>query len=148
MHTVAVVAFPGVVPFDLATPCEVFARARHETGAPAYDIRVCGTEATVQTALFALNTRFGLDALEHVDSIVVPGTDDLDRPVPPALLDALRAAADRGARISSICTGAFLLAAAGLLDGRRATTHWLAAAELARRYPRVEVDPAVLYVDA
>jgi transcriptional regulator GlxA family with amidase domain len=79
--------------------------------------------------------------------VIVPGIDDLDRPVVPELLRALARAAERGARVASICTGAFLLAATGLLDGLRATMHWRAAAELARRHPRIEVDPHVLYVD-
>ena len=91
--------------------------------------------------------RFDLSDLEGADTIIIPGVADFDRPVPRKLVKALRAAAARGARLASICTGAFLLAATGLLAGKRATTHWLAAAELARRHPAIEVDPAVLFVD-
>src|SRR5687767_6058973 len=147
MHLVAVVAFDGVVPFDLATPSEVFARVRLRDGTCPYDVRVCGAARTVDAGAFAMHTRHGLRTLTRADTIVVPGIADLDRPLPPALLRALRAAAARGARLASICSGAFVLAAAGLLDGRRATTHWRAAAELARRYPAIDVDPDVLYVD-
>jgi transcriptional regulator GlxA family with amidase domain len=148
MHKVAVVVFDGVVAFDLSVPCEVFARARLPPGdTPAYEVRVCGVSEGVRAGLFELRAPGGLAELAEADTIVVPGVDDLDRPVPPSLVEALRSAHARGTRIASVCSGAFLLAAAGLLDGRRATTHWLAASELARRYPRVQVEPAVLYVD-
>ena len=89
----------------------------------------------------------GLDALAEADTIVVPGIGDRAWPLPPEPVDALRAAANGGARVASICTGAFVLAAAGLLEGRRAATHWRYAALLAREFPTVEVDPDVLYVD-
>lgn len=147
MHLVAVVAFDGVIPFDLATPCEVLGRARVRDGTCPYDVRVCGAARTVDAGAFAMQVRHGLRTLARADTIIVPGVADLDRPLPPALLRALRAATARGTRVASICTGAFVLAAAGLLDGRRATTHWRAAAELARRYPATDVDPDVLYVD-
>jgi transcriptional regulator GlxA family with amidase domain len=137
-----------VVPFDLAVPCEVFARARGPGGRPGYDVRVCGNAPIVHTDYFALQTRWTLDDLQWADTVVVPGVDDLDRPVPPAVLDALRAAAARGARLASLCTGAFILAATGLLDGLAATTHWAACAELARRHATIRVDPAVLFIGA
>jgi transcriptional regulator GlxA family with amidase domain len=146
-HVVAVVAMDGVVPFDLATPCEVFGRAFLPGGAPAYAVKVCGVSPSVEAELFRLRAPLGLAHLSRAQTVVVPGVSDLDAPVSRALVLALRAAAARGARVASICTGAFVLAAAGLLDGRRATTHWLAAAELARRHPAVEVDAQVLYVD-
>lgn len=147
MHQVAVVALHGVVPFDLATPFEIFRRTRLADGSAPYRLRVCGVTRTVRTADFEMRLRDGLDVLRRADTIVIPGVDDLDRPVPPQLVRALRAAAARGARLASICSGAFVLAATGLLAGRRATTHWLATDELARRYPDIEVDPNVLYVD-
>jgi transcriptional regulator GlxA family with amidase domain len=136
-----------VVPFDLATPLEIFRRTRLGDGSAPYRLRVCAAARTVRSADFELRLRHGLEILRRADTIVVPGVDDLDRPVPPPLVRALRAAAARGARLASICSGAFVLAATGLLAGRRATTHWLATDELARRYPEIAVDPNVLYVD-
>jgi transcriptional regulator GlxA family with amidase domain len=134
----------GVVPFDLSVPIEVFGRARLVDDAPAYDVRVCGASPEVDAGAFAVRVPHGLDVLATVDTVVVPGVADIAAPVPPAVLDALRGAPGR---LVSICVGAFTLAAAGLLDGRRATTHWAAAAELARRHPAVTVDRDVLYVD-
>ncbi|MFT7841799.1 helix-turn-helix domain-containing protein [Saccharothrix sp. BKS2] len=146
MHTVAVLALDKVVPFDLSTPIEVFTRTRLPDGRTAYRVKVCGPEPVVDAGAFTLRPPWGLEALAEADTIVVPGRSDLG-PVPEEVLDALRRAAARGTRIASICTGAFTLAATGLLDGLRATTHWVAAAELAARHPLVLVDPDVLYVD-
>jgi transcriptional regulator GlxA family with amidase domain len=145
LHVVAVIALPGVVPFDLAIPCGVFGRAASGNG--AYDVRVCGQAKTVRAAHFDLRLAWGLDVLQGATTVIVPGVDDVTASVSSLVLQALRDAAARGARIASICTGAFVLAAAGLLDGRRATTHWLAAPLLAQRYPLVHVDPNVLFVD-
>lgn len=148
-HTVAVVVFDGVSPFEFAVACEVFGIDRSaDVGSPWYRFVVCGaapvgTPITAKTG-FTIGTRYGLEALRRADSILVPA-GDAERN--EALLDALRRAHDRGARIMSVCTGAFVLAAAGLLDGRRATTHWMHTAELTRRYPSIKVDPDVLYVD-
>jgi transcriptional regulator GlxA family with amidase domain len=147
MHTVAVLALDRVVPFDLATPVEVFGRTRLPDGRSPYQVRVCAAAGEVDTGTFVLRAPWGLDALAEADTIMVPGVADATAPVPDAVLDALRRAAADGTRIASICAGAFVLAEAGLLDGLRATTHWLGAAGLARRYPSVRVDPDVLYVD-
>ncbi|GGP55308.1 GlxA family transcriptional regulator [Saccharothrix coeruleofusca] len=147
MHTVAVLALDGVIPFDLSTPIEVFTRARLPDGRPAYRLRVCAATRTVDAGQFVLQARWGLEALADADTIILPGCSDVTAPVPDEVVDALRQAAARGTRIASICSGAFVLAATGLLDGLRATTHWLAAAAFAQRYPAVEVDPDVLYVD-
>ncbi|NEW27138.1 GlxA family transcriptional regulator [Nocardia cyriacigeorgica] len=147
MHTVAVIAVPDVIAFDLATPVEVFGRARLRNGRPAYRVVVCSDRATVTAGSFRIAADSGLDVLDRADTIIVPGRNDISVATPPPVLDALRAAARAGTRIASICVGALTLAEAGLLDGRRATTHWAAADLLAERYPAVEVDPQVLYVD-
>jgi transcriptional regulator GlxA family with amidase domain len=146
-HVVAVVAAHNVVPFDLATPTEIFRGARLADGRAPYRLVVCGVARTVRATDFEIRVRAGLAALARAHTIIVPGVSDIEAPVPRELVRALRAAADRGARIASICSGAFLLAATGLLDGKRATTHWSAAGELARRHPGIEVDPNVLFVD-
>jgi transcriptional regulator GlxA family with amidase domain len=142
-----VVAFDGVVLGDLATPCEIFARAQRPDGEPAYELRVCSAARRVRSEHVALDVPWRLASLRRADTVIVPGVDRLDRALPAPLLRALRQAAERGARVASICSGAFVLAATGVLDGLRATTHWRSAAELARRHPRIEVDPDVLYVD-
>ena len=146
-HVVAVSALHGLIPFDLTLPCEVFGRATLPGAEPPYEVRVCGEGGLVRSGHFDLCAPWPLDGLAGADTVIVPGIEDIEASVPAGVVAALRAAADRGARIASICTGAFVLAAAGLLDGRRATTHWRAAPRLATRYPRVQVDANVLYVD-
>jgi transcriptional regulator GlxA family with amidase domain len=147
MHTVAVLALDTVIPFDLSTPVEVFSRARLPDGRAAYRVRVCGVTPTVDAGAFTLQPPWGLAALADADTIILPGCADPNAAVPAPVLDALRQAAADGTRIASICAGAFILAATGLLDGHRATTHWVAAATLAARHPEITVDPDVLYVD-
>jgi len=147
MRTVAVLALDSVVPFDLATPMEVFHRTRLADGRAGYQVRICAATPTVTTGAFSIAVPWGLDILDDTDTIIVPGVTDPRAAAPAAALDALRAAAAKGTRIASICGGAFTLAATGLLDGLRATTHWVAADQLAAQFPRVQVDPNVLYVD-
>ncbi|OJH37662.1 AraC family transcriptional regulator [Cystobacter ferrugineus] len=147
MHVVAIVALDEVVPFDLSVPTGVFQSVRLPGGRAGYEVRVCGVTPEVNAGAFTLRTRWGLEELARADTIILPGTSDVNAPVPEELLRAVRAAAASGTRVASICSGAFLLAATGLLDGRRATTHWLATDELARRHPEIHVDPDVLYVD-
>jgi transcriptional regulator GlxA family with amidase domain len=147
MHTVAVLVLDQVIPFDLATPIEVFARTRLPDGRAPYRVRVCGATPTVRTESFTLALDWDLTAVASADTIILPGCGDLTAAVPTEVLDALRRAAADGTRIASICTGAFILAATGLLAGQRATTHWMATSALAERYPDIEVDPDVLYVD-
>ncbi|MEV7089698.1 helix-turn-helix domain-containing protein [Streptomyces sp. NPDC093085] len=147
MHTLAVLALDGVIAFDLATPVEVFSRTRLPDGSAPYEVRICAASEEVDAGVFTLRAPWGLEALAEADTIVVPGVAEPDPAVPEEVLDALRRAAAGGTRIVSLCAGAFTLAAAGLLDGLRATTHWVAAPLLARRYPAVEVDATVLYVD-
>lgn len=146
-HVVAVLAFDGVVLGDLGTPCEVFGRARNAVGRALYEVRICSIAPEVRSEHVTLRTRWRLSSLRRADTVIVAGVDDVDGPFPPHLLRAVRRAAERGARVASICSGAFVLAATGLLDGQRATTHWRSAAELARRHPAIDVDPNVLYVD-
>lgn len=143
----AVLAFDGVLPFDLATAVETFARARLDDGTPPYRVTVVAPQAEIAAEGYGLRVPHGLDLAGDAAIVIVPGMADPHAPANPAILAALTDARRRGARVASICTGAFLLAAAGLLDGLRATTHWQAAGLLARMYPRVTVDPAVLYVD-
>ncbi|MER7236301.1 helix-turn-helix domain-containing protein [Streptomyces olivaceus] len=147
MHTVAVLDLDRVIPFDLSTPIEVFSRTRLPDGRPGYQIRVCAERSEVDAGAFTLRAPWGLEGLRDADTIVVPGTATPADPLSPAVRDALRTAAADGTRIASICAGTFPLAATGLLDGLRATTHWLAAEALAGAHPDVEVDPDVLYVD-
>ncbi len=147
MPVVAVMAAHGVIPFDLATPCEVFGRIRNQAGQDAYQVRVCGEAREVKAGAIDIRVQWDLTHLAGADTIIVPGLAEPTMPISEKVLEALREAAERGTRIASICTGAFVLAAAGLLDGLRATTHWLAAPELAARYPKVDVDAAALFVD-
>ncbi|MFF4588831.1 GlxA family transcriptional regulator [Streptomyces sp. NPDC001388] len=149
MHTVAVLALDGVIPFDLSVPIDTFGWARLPDGREAYRVRVCSPDpgGEVRAGAFTVRAPYGLDALAEADTIVLPGVVDPPDVLPPGVAEALRDAAARGTRIASICVGAFLFAATGLLDGLRATTHWIAAPDLAARYPEVTVDPNVLYVD-
>ena len=147
MHKVTILALDDVIPLDLGIACQVFGRAQLADGQPAYSIRVCGERKLVRATSFELRPPGRLAELAASDTVVVPGTEDLDAPVSPRVIDVLRSAWNSGARVVSICTGAFVLGAAGLLDGRRVTTHWAAADELARRFPQAMVAPDVLFVD-
>jgi len=142
MHRVAILALPTVVALDLAIPAQVFG---HYPELP-YRTTLCARRpGPVRTGSgFDVVAQDGLEALAGADTVVVPGFQPHDRPLPADVLEALRSA--RGRRVS-ICTGAFALAAAGVLDGRRATTHWRHTDELATRHPQVTVEPGVLYVD-
>ncbi|MEU9916064.1 helix-turn-helix domain-containing protein [Streptomyces sp. NPDC051001] len=148
MHTVAILALDEVVPFDMAAPMQVFDWTRLPDGRPPYRIRLCAASPEVRAdGGFSLRVERGLETLADADTIVVPGCSPAAGPTPAPVLEALRQAAAAGTRIASVCVGAFVLAEAGLLDGLRATTHWVAAQELARRFPDVRVEPDVLYVD-
>ncbi|HLY64671.1 MAG TPA: helix-turn-helix domain-containing protein [Chloroflexota bacterium] len=149
MAPVVVVAYQDVSIFELAVPCEVFGVDRSDMGLPNYDFSVCAAEPPpirVKGSLFTLDTAHGLEEVERAGTVIVPAWDPHGPKGLAALIEALQAAHARGARVVSVCSGAFLLAAAGLLDGRRATTHWMYASQLTRDYPRVKVDPKVLYV--
>ncbi|GAA2142720.1 helix-turn-helix domain-containing protein [Kitasatospora kazusensis] len=155
VHTVAVYAFDGMAPFELGVVVEVFALARPElTGllaAPWYGLKVCADRPGVPLRAvggFSVTAHHGLDELAAADTVIVVAVPNtFSGEVSPGLTAALRTAHERGARIVSICSGAFALAAAGLLDGREATTHWRYADLLQQRYPAVQVNPDVLYVD-
>lgn len=144
MHSIVTLALPGVVLFDLSVPFEVFG---NDVVADLYRYTTCAERpgAVTSSSGLPVHVEHGLEALEEADTVILPGYLPLLEP-PAAVADALRAAAARGARIVALCTGAFALAATGLLDGHRATTHWQHAEEFARRYPEVEVDASVLYV--
>ena len=140
-HIVAILAMNGVVLADLAPPLGIFGRT------PAYAVRICGPSRRVSAEFAELKLDWGLEQLDQADTIVVPGIEGVADDIPRNVLSALRRAHARRARLVSICTGAFVLAEAGILDGLQATTHWLAAAGLSARYPRVKVDPNVLFTD-
>lgn len=149
MHTVAVVVYDRVAVFEMGVPCEVFGIDRSAMGLPNYRVLVCAAEpGPLTTAMgYGIQPRHGLRSMSQADTIVVPSWRDVRETPPEQLLRALRSAHRRGARIASLCAGAFVLAHAGLLDGRRATTHWMYSDTLAARFPQVHVDPTVLYVD-
>ncbi|MGD9735456.1 MAG: GlxA family transcriptional regulator [Solirubrobacterales bacterium] len=148
-HRVAILCLDGLVAFDLTAPAQAFALAHRPDGSPLYEVTTCspGGEPVRTTSGFAVTPTAGLGALRRAETVVVPGYADLLRPPPGPTLAALRRATARGARVLSVCTGAFALAHAGLLDGRRATTHWGWAGELAARFPAVTVEPDALFVD-
>ncbi|WP_455753612.1 helix-turn-helix domain-containing protein [Streptomyces decoyicus] len=135
-------------PFELACAAEVFGTVRPDLPVH-YDFAVCARRPGPlrTTAGHSLLVEHGLEALREADTVIVPGWQPPGTAVEPDVLDALRAAHGRGARLAAICTGAFVLARAGLLDGRRATTHWRRTAQLAAAFPKVSVDADVLYVD-
>ncbi|NEY31663.1 helix-turn-helix domain-containing protein [Streptomyces sp. PRKS01-65] len=147
MHRVEILVLDDVVPFDMAAPLQTFDWTRLPDGRRPYRVRLCAESPEVRAEGFGLRVDRGLEALEHADTVIVPGRSEEAGPPSDRVLAALRRAAAAGTRIASVCVGAFVLAEAGLLDGLRATTHWFAAGELARRYPRVRVRPDVLYVD-
>lgn len=146
-HTIAIVAFERISPFHLSAPCVVFGD-RHP-GVPPFDFAVCATQPgrLATTAGFSIVVEHGLEKLLTADTIIVPSWRDPAERAPAALLTALVAAHERGARIVGLCLGAYVLAQAGLLDGRAATTHWAYAEDFARRHPGVRLQPDVLYLE-
>ncbi|MET9114945.1 helix-turn-helix domain-containing protein [Streptomyces longwoodensis] len=151
LENVACVLLDGVHPFELGVVSEIFGLDRSDEGLPVYDFAVVsaeGPDLTTHVPGLTVSTPHGLDRLEEADLIAVPASDrNITREYPPELLDALRRAAERGTRVLSVCSGVFVLGAAGLLDGRRCAVHWRHADLLARQFPRAVVEPDVLYVD-
>ena len=146
---VAVLLFSGGPIFESSIPLSVFGVDRQDAGVPRYRLLVCGGEdgPLRTTGGLELTAPHGLEAISRAGTVVVPAWRSITSPPPEEALDALRRAHEEGARIVGLCTGAFVLAAAGLLDGRPATTHWMYAPTLAKRYPSVHVDPRELFVD-
>jgi AraC family transcriptional regulator, transcriptional activator FtrA len=149
MHRVLALCLDGLVAFDLTAPAQAFALAARPGGEPLYELSTCSIDAgpVATTSGFSISPPSGIEALRHAGTVVVPGYANVLAPPPDEALGALAAASRRGARVMSVCTGAFALAHAGLLDGRRATTHWGWAGELESRFPAVRVEPDSLYVD-
>ncbi|MGH3587635.1 MAG: DJ-1/PfpI family protein, partial [Pseudonocardia sp.] len=148
-RSVAVLAYDGMSAFETGIVTEVFGISWPEIDVPWYRLTICAESPEPLRVIggATLQTSHGLDALADAGTVVVPSVADPERAPSPQVVEALRRAHADGARLVSICTGAFALAGAGLLDGRRATTHWRHTDLLRRRHPRVEVDPAPLYVD-
>ncbi|MFJ8043406.1 helix-turn-helix domain-containing protein [Kitasatospora sp. NPDC096147] len=146
MPSVALAVTDGMLHYELSVALEVFGSDLTHLVDPWYDFALCGP-APVRLGHVTVAPEHGLDQLVRAGTVIVPGWADPDREPPAELVRGVRAAHAAGARVVSFCTGAFVLGAAGLLDGRRATTHWAHTRELARRHPAATVDPDVLYVD-
>jgi AraC family transcriptional activator FtrA len=148
-HRVRLIVDQGSNPFELGVATELFGLRRPELDRPWYDFRLCSATSAVRMHLgmFTLSDVAGLDAVDEADTVIVPNRPDPEEGASPEVVSAVARAADRGARLVSFCTGAFTLAAAGVLDGRRATTHWLWAPLFRTMFPAVKLEPEVLFVD-
>ena len=154
MHTVAILAYDGMTGFESGLAAEIFGMAelagRFSDGVapPGYQVKLCSEQREIRMLGGAVvHTAYGVEDLASADTVLIPSVGDVEQHPSAELIDAIRTADDRDARLVSICSGAFALAAAGVLDGRKATTHWIYAELLARQYPEIDVDPAPLYVD-
>lgn len=154
MHSVAILAYDGMSGFESGVAAEIFGMTelseRFSAGliSPWYSVKLCSEQPEIRLLGGAtVRTSYGLDDLAAADTVVIPSVSDVAQPISPELVSAIRAADSREARLVSICSGAFALAAAGVLDGRSATTHWIYVDLLRERYPAITIDPAPLYVD-
>jgi AraC family transcriptional activator FtrA len=154
MHSVAILAYDGMSGFESGLAAEIFGITELAEmfsagiSRPWYSVQLCAEEPELRMLGGAtVRTSYGLDDLAAADTVIIPSVRDVTEPTSPALVDAIRTAFERKSRLVSICSGAFALAAAGVLDGRSATTHWIYADLLQKRYPDVDVDPSPLYVD-
>ncbi len=148
-RAIGVIAFEGISPFHLSVPCLVFGEDRQDDGIPTTEVLICAERPgrLRTTANFSIEASEGLDCLAEVDTVIVPSWRNPDERASEELLSALRTAHSRGKKIVGLCLGAFVLAQAGLLDGRRATTHWRWAESFSRHFPDVKLDQDVLYVE-
>jgi transcriptional regulator GlxA family with amidase domain len=148
-NSIAVIVFDRISPFHMSVPCIIFGEDRSGNCPVKFDVKVCSLEqGPISTSAgFTMQARYGLKEIAKASIVIVPTWRDTNEIPPKPLLDALRRAHKRGALIVGLCLGTYVLAAAGLLDGLEATTHWNWAADLAARYPRIRVNPDVLYVD-
>ncbi|WP_300005149.1 transcriptional regulator FtrA [uncultured Cedecea sp.] len=149
-NLVAILAYDGLCTFEFGIALEIFGLPRPEFDFPWYQYRIVSVDTYPMQVSEGIQvvSRFGLESLHDVNTIIIPGWRNRGEKPPQTLLDALCDAYHRGVRLVSICSGVFVLAAAGLLEGKRATTHWRYTTELAERYPGITVDPDVLYVDS
>jgi transcriptional regulator GlxA family with amidase domain len=147
-HTIAIIAFEGVSSFHLSVPCIVFGDDLLKLDVPRYRVLLCaeklGPIATMSG--FDIDVRHDFATLAEADTVIVPAWHDTSKPPPPVLLEKLRAAHARGSRLVGFCLGSFVLAEAGLLEGRRASTHWAWAAEFQQKFQNVLLDRSALYV--
>jgi len=154
MHSVAILAYDGMSGFESGLAAEIFGITELAEmfsagiSQPWYSVKLCAEELEVRMLGGAtVRTSYGLDDLAAADTVIIPSVRDVTKPTSPALVDAIRIAYERESRLVSICSGAFALAAAGVLDGRTATTHWIYVDLLQKQYPAIDVDPSPLYVD-
>ena len=148
-HTVAVIAFDGISAFHLSVPSIVFGDNLARLGVPRYRLLICGERTGLVSTLsgFDIDVPHDLSVLQEAHTVIVPAWRDPDERPPEALLQALCAAHERGARMVGLCLGAFVLAEAGLLDGRTASTHWVWGSDFAKKYPKIKLDPKALFLD-
>lgn len=148
-HRVAVLTYPNLCTFEFGIAMEIFAMPRPELDVPWYECRVCSFQRGPLQAVggISVTAPFGSRTLEWADTIIIPGWTETNHSISPRIVKAIRKAMQRGARLVSICSGVFVLAAAGVLDGRRATTHWRYVDRLSKHYPEIDLEPDALYVD-